>query len=92
MDKELAEKYALEAFKWLSINNGYLEAFLSYSGSNYHSLRNSAKDPKFLCYVLEFFMTTDSQVIDLSSHLNIKPEQIALASRVLSDEKLPNWT
>ena len=37
-------------------------------------------------------MLSDNLMLKLSEHLGIKPKKIALASEILLDEKLPNWT
>tara|TARA_B100000700_G_scaffold222442_1_gene245075 strand:- start:475 stop:753 length:279 start_codon:yes stop_codon:yes gene_type:complete len=92
MDKKLAEIYAAKALKWLAINQDNLEAFLINNGANLVDRHIITRDHQFLCSVLEFFMTSDDLIIKRSKNLNIKAENLALASRILSDETLPNWT
>ena len=92
MDHQKAKKYAAEALLWLAQNSQHLESFLLFSGANPSHLRTYSKDPKFLSFVLDFFMTSDKLIIELSKDSQLSPEQIQKASAVLSSGDLPHWT
>ena len=92
MDRKTAQGYAIDALLWLTKHNQYLEDFLILSGVNINDLRNRAKEPEFLCFVLDFFMTSDDLIVNLSEDLNIKPEEVKIARSVLSGEVLIHWT
>ncbi len=92
MDKERAKKYAIDAFLWLAKENQHLNSFLRYSGANAYDLRVRSKDPEFLSFVMDFFMTSDELILRFSKDLNCSPETIQRASYILSSRDLPNWT
>ena len=92
MDRNKATGYAIDALLWLADNEQSLEVFLSASGANAEDLRVRAKDPEFLAFVLDFFMTSDELIISLSEKINISPEQLDMARSALSGGNLPNWT
>jgi hypothetical protein len=92
MDKNKATGYAIDALMWLAKNQQSLELFLSASGANAEDLRVRAKDPEFLAFVLDFFMTSDKLITSLSEEINISPEQLDMARSTLSGGILPNWT
>ena len=92
MDKETAKDYAIEALLLLAKDSQHLDAFLISSGANIKDLRIRAKDLEFLSFVLDFFMTSDELLINLSEKLNILPEQIQKARSVLAGGELLHWT
>ena len=92
MDRITAQGYAFDALIWLTKNKRFLQDFLILSGANPDHLRSHSKEPEFLCFVLDFFMTSDDLIINLSKDLNIAPEHIQRARSVLSGEDLHNWT
>ena len=92
MDKDKATVYAIEALLWLADNQQSLEVFLNVSGASADDLRVRAKDPEFLGFVLDFFMTSDELIKSLSEDLKIAPEQLNIARSTLLGGDLPNWT
>lgn len=92
MDRKTAQGYAIDALIWLTENKQYLDEFLILSGAKIDDLRVRSKEAEFLCFVLDFFMTSDNLIVSLSENLNIAPEQVQIARSVLSDETLYHWT
>ena len=92
MEIDNAKGFAIKALLWLAKDNQNLEAFLMSSGANANDLRIRSKDPEFLSFILDFFMTSDELVLSLSQDLNISPEEIQIARSVLSGGDLPHWT
>ena len=92
MENHLAREYAYDALIWLTTHQTCLQHFLNLSGTTINDLRNRAKDPIFLEFILDFFMTSDELILTLSRDLNISPEIIKMARTVLSDNKCVNWT
>lgn len=92
MDKDNAKDYAIEALLWLSKNKNCLEAFLIWSGSTVVELQGQSKNPDFLLFVLDFFMTSDDLILNLSEGLETSPEQLQVAHTVLSGDDLRYWT
>jgi hypothetical protein len=92
MDKNKAKGHAIDALLWLANNQQSLEMFLNVSGANADDLRVRAQDTEFLAFVLDFFMTSDELIINLSEDLKISPEQLNIARSTLSGGELPNWT
>ena len=92
MEIDDAKGFAIKALLWLAKDNQNLEAFLMSSGANANDLRIRSKDPEFLSFILDFFMTSDKLVVSLSQDLNISPEEIQIARSVLSGGDLPHWT
>ena len=92
MNKDKATSYAINALLWLANNQQSFEMFLNASGANPDDIRERAQDPEFLGFVLDFFMTSDELITNLSEDLNISPEQLNLARSTLTGGDLPNWT
>ena len=92
MEKDKAKSYAITALQWLAKDNQNLEAFLMYSGADADDLRNGSKNPEFLAFVLDFFMTSDDLILNFSEDLKISPEKIRIACSILSGGDLANWT
>ena len=91
MDKETAKGYARDGLLWLATNEHYLVAFLSASGATIHDLRIRSNDTEFLVSIIEFFMTSDELISNLSSDLHIDPKTIKQAQHVLSDPGISDW-
>ena len=92
MNKETAQRYAMDALLWLAKDNYYLNNFLISSGANTHDLRLRSKDPEFLSFVLDYFMTSDDLILALSKDLKVSPEKVRTARLVLSGRDLHHWT
>ena len=92
MDKKTAQGYAIDALICLTENKQYLDDFLILSGAKIDDLRVRSKESEFLCFVLDFFMTSDNLIVSLCKNLNIAPEQVQIARSVLSEENLCHWT
>jgi len=91
MNKSIAEQYAIAALNWLSENPMDLKLFLDQNGASINDVRIRAAEPEFLTFVLDFFLTSDQLVVELSNHLNIKPENLSLARDCLGGTPI-NWT
>ena len=92
MDKETAKGYAIDAFMWMAKDKQVLDAFLSCSGANASDLRIRSNDPEFLTFVMDFLMTSDKMILDLSKELNILPEKLQTARSILAGGELIHWT
>tara|TARA_B100000902_G_C27081319_1_gene799044 strand:- start:314 stop:592 length:279 start_codon:yes stop_codon:yes gene_type:complete len=92
MDRVTAQGYAFDALLWLIKHKQFLQDFLILSGAKTDHLKGRAKEPEFLCFVLDFFMTSDDLIIKFSKDLNIAPEHLQRARSVLSGGDLHHWT
>ena len=92
MDKNQAMNYSIDVLLWLAKNQQSLELFLNTSGASPDDLRVRAKDPEFLVFVLDFFMTSDELITNLSVDLKTSPEKLNIARSTLTGGDLPNWT
>jgi hypothetical protein len=73
------EAMALEALAWLGDNPQLLERFLALAGIAPADLRRAAKEPGFLCGVLDFFAGDEAALLALAAATGRDPRQIANA-------------
>ena len=92
MNSKTARDCAINAFLWLSGQEHQFQTFLNVSGASIEDLKNRTKDPEFLSFILDFFMTSDELILKLSEDLNISPEHIQMARSVLSGGDEVHWT
>ena len=92
MELDKAKRLAVNALLWIAKDHSNLKSFLLFSGANADDLRVRSKDPEFLSFILDFFMTSDDLILGLSQNLDIPPEEIQTAHSVLSGKDLRHWT
>ena len=92
MNKIDAELYAIQSLNWLANNPKLMEQFMMMSGATISDIRESSSNPEFLGNVIEFFLTSDQLVIDLSHNLKIPPEDLNQIHKLLDSNQLLNWT
>ncbi|MEE2773289.1 MAG: DUF3572 domain-containing protein [Pseudomonadota bacterium] len=92
MNKFVAQKYAISALSWLGNNPTELENFLTECGASVGDLRQASTQPEFLVSVLDFFLTSDKLVVELSSHLDVLPQEIIEAREHLPGGNNTHWT
>ncbi len=78
-----AEQLAIDALSWLAGEPDALARFLALSGIGPGDIRQAAKDPAFLCGVLDFFVGDEPRLMAFAADAGIKPERIVEACRTL---------
>ncbi len=77
------ESLAIDAFTFIAGDPEHASRFLSLSGFDMSSLRMAAKDPHFLAGVLDYVMTDERLISDLSTATGHPPEAIVAACQSL---------
>ena len=90
--KDIAEIKALEALVWLSKNQELLRDFMEQSGGTVTDIFESAKDPQFLMFVVEYCLTADEIALECAKALKIKPEELKEILIMLPGSETYNWT
>jgi hypothetical protein len=88
---ESAERLALDVLLWIVAEDDRLLPFLAASGLSADTLRESAQEPAFLAGVLDHVMGDEGVLVACAGALEIKPERIAAAWRILSPQPEDDW-
>jgi len=91
MKSEQAEILAIQALSWLASDEEILGQFLNTTGAAPGDLRERAKEPEFLGFVLDFIMRDDETVLGFCETSGTSPERVQQARFSLGGG-LPNWT
>lgn len=78
-----AEGIAIRALAFLGSDEERLARFLSLSGLDIGHLRRAAAEPHFLREVLAYILQDEPSLLDLASEIDVPPERIVAAARVL---------
>lgn len=87
-----AETIALRALAFIASDEEAMGGFLGRCGADIETVRNRAKDPEFLGFVLDHLMTEDESVIAFASAEGLDPTQVVEARAALPGGDTPNWT
>ena len=87
-----AETIALRALAFIASDEEAMGGFLGRCGADMETVRNRAKDPEFLGFVLDHLMTEDESVIAFASAEGLDPTQVVEARAALPGGDTPNWT
>ncbi len=86
MNKEHAERLAIDALSWLAQDPERLGHFLNTSGASPNDLRDRVQDVEFLEFLLDFLLLDDSMILDFSSAFHHPPEDVQRAKFAFSGE------
>jgi len=90
--KEDAETLALKALAFIASDEEAMGAFLGQCGADIATVRERAKDPEFLGFVLDHLMGEDAAVIAFAGQEGIDPMAVMYARAALPGGDTPNWT
>ena len=85
---EAVESLAIEALTLIAADPALTSNFMTLSGFEAGSLRMAAQRPHFLAGVLDYVMTDERLILDLSAATGYRPETIAAACRSLEPPAL----
>ena len=86
-----AEQKALEALYWISKNEHHLTKFLELNGATIGDIFESAKEPEFLIFVIEYCILTDEIAIECARELSINPIELNEIRGLLPGGEIYNW-
>lgn len=92
MRPDNARAIAQDALVWLAGRPEDLARFLDASGQDPAALRQAAKDPVFLGFLLEFILGSDALVLDFAAGHDLAPDAVARARGALPGGDAPHWT
>lgn len=92
MKRDQAAVIATQALIWLADDAELMGVFLGATGADVADIRNQAKDPEFLGFVLDFILAADEHVLAFAAAHDLPPETVATARAALPGGQLPNWT
>ncbi|MHA3977631.1 DUF3572 domain-containing protein [Halovulum sp. GXIMD14794] len=92
ISSERAESIAIAALGFIAAEPERAGAFLGATGASVEDLRQRARDPEFLGFVLDFLLQDDQAVMDFASEMPCRPEDVLRARAALPGGNLPNWT
>lgn len=78
------ELIAIGALGFLAEDPARLSRFLDITGLNPATLRDAAREPRFLASVLDYLMADESLMLAFAAHQGTSPETIAAASTALA--------
>ena len=78
------ELIAIGALGFLAEDPARLSRFLDITGLNPATLREAAREPRFLASVLDYLMADESLMLAFAAHQGTSPETIAAASTALA--------
>lgn len=80
---ESAANIAVQALAHLAGDPELLPRFLALTGIEASQIRQAAREPGFLCGVLNFFLAHEPSLLQLSSAIGVEPAAIQAAARIL---------
>ncbi len=92
MKERDAQNIAIDALAWLAGEDEAMARFLGQSGMDAGDMRDAARDPEFLGFVLDFVLSEDALVMACAQEIGIKPEDIMRTRHYLPGGDAPNWT
>ena len=92
MDIAQAEKIAVEVLSWMVSDDDIIGGFLGVTGASPEDLRDQAKDPEFLGFVLDYLLSDDDMVLNYAQANNRNPTDPMMARAALPGGQDPNWT
>jgi hypothetical protein len=84
IDRERAEKLAIQALSYLAGDPEQLGRFLALSGLGPETLRTASRDPHFLAGVLDFVAGDERLLLAFADDAEAKPQEIMQARTVLA--------
>ncbi len=79
-----AETLALQALAYLAGDPDRLEPFLALTGLGPANLRAAAREPGFLCGVLDHLCANESLLLEFAGNLSLNPESVMRARHRLA--------
>ncbi len=86
-----ASQTSLNALTFLMGDDALRDRFLALSGLNADTIRSMVTEQEFQSNVLEFFIHNEADLLNLSQHLDINPDQIVAHWRALGGGLYQEW-
>jgi hypothetical protein len=90
MNSDEAEMIAIRGLQYIAGDQELLQRFLALTGVSPQDLRDAAISRTFLSGVLDFFMGDEATLMAFSAMIGEKPEIVAKARNVLSQDNINN--
>jgi Protein of unknown function (DUF3572) len=84
--KETAEMLAIQALAFMAEDPERLGAFLGGSGLTVEGIRDAAREPSFLCGVLDHMLGNESLLMAFADSAGIDPAEVARARGALGTQ------
>ena len=91
MNKDAAEKLALEALAWLAASDDLFGVFLGSTGANVSEVQSRAAEPDFLVSVLDFLVLDDQWIVGFCDHTGYAYDKPEHARQMLNGGGDLNW-
>ena len=92
LPKDQAETLGLRALGWIAARPEIAGAFLDMAGASADDLRERARDPEFLGFVLDYLLSDEAVLIAFCTDEDQRPDTPMRARAALPGGDLPNWT
>lgn len=87
-----AEVIGVQCLSWLAGNDDLLPVFLGATGTSTTDIRDRARDPEFLIFVLDFIMMDNSWVIAFCDQAGLPYDSLMQARAALPGGEQVHWT
>ena len=92
MNNKLARVLAKKSFFWLTTNPEILSDFFLETGLDITDLKEITSSEDFLSSLIDFLLTSDKLVLEVSYYLKIKPTDFGQIRLALKGGGTPHWT
>ncbi|WP_062116405.1 DUF3572 domain-containing protein [Aureimonas sp. AU40] len=82
--QQTASGLAVEALSFIASDGLLFSRFLRLTGLELENLRQAADEPAFLAGVLDFVLSDERILTDFAAHIEVPPERVAAARRVMA--------
>ncbi|WP_427023175.1 DUF3572 domain-containing protein [Aureimonas ureilytica] len=82
--QQTATGLAIEALSFIASDGLLFSRFLRVTGLELENLRQAADEPAFLAGVLDFLLADDRTLTDFAASIDVPPERVAAARRVMA--------
>jgi Protein of unknown function (DUF3572) len=80
---QTAEMLAVQALAFIAEDDGRLSGFIASTGIAVQSIRDAAREPKFLAGLLEHILADENLLIAFAASAGIDPAEVARARQAL---------
>ena len=92
VNREAAEKLAVQALAWIAERDELAGGFLGASGASASELRERASEPEFLGFVLDFLLSDEDALLGFCGDASVPPDAPMRARAALPGGDIPDWT
>ncbi len=82
--QQTASGLAIEGLSFIASDGLLFNRFLRLTGLELENLRQAADEPAFLAGVLDFLLADERVLTDFAAQLDVPPERISAARRVMA--------